>query len=109
MGQHKIQKKAKINREPMPLLYDEVAMNPNEIIVDNQEGPVGLNDREGVYVHSFICKACCLHFAVYSWKMNRHTAKNITCPECGQHEGHFTHFSIKIPPLPVTIRAIQTE
>lgn len=35
------------------------------------------------------CLACSVHFVVCSWHPDRHNAKTLYCPECGQHEGHF--------------------
>ena len=52
-----------------------------------------MSEREGVFVHSFICEVCGLHFEVFSWQANRHTAANVTCPECGGR-GPFTHFRV---------------
>lgn len=53
--------------------------------------PVPLGDRQGVFVHSFVCQRCYLHFNLYSWRLSRHRSDNITCPECGQKEGAFLH------------------
>lgn len=55
---------------------------------------VRLEERRGVWVHSFICNVCGLHFNLYSWKPNRHKTSTITCPECGQREGQFLHFRV---------------
>lgn len=41
-----------------------------------------LEDREGVFVHSFKCMNCSLEFSVFSWWPNRHTVVNTACPEC---------------------------
>ena len=35
-------------------------------------GPVTLQDRQGVFVHSFKCSICDLEFMVFSWRANRH-------------------------------------
>src|SRR5262245_55242769 len=48
--------------------------------------------REGVFVHSFMCNECGLHFNVYSWQARRQRAENVYCPECGQHAGRFRHW-----------------
>jgi DNA-directed RNA polymerase subunit RPC12/RpoP len=56
------------------------------------EGPVTDKDREGVYVHSFKCLRCALHFMVFSWRADRHTIRTVICPECGQREGLFGHW-----------------
>ena len=50
------------------------------------------SEWQGTTIHSFKCGACGLHFNVYSWYPDRHTAKTVYCPECGQHEGHFVHW-----------------
>ena len=52
---------------------------------------VPLSERDGVYVHSFICNNCGLHFNVYSWKADKHTTSNVFCPECGK-TGNFRHW-----------------
>ena len=53
---------------------------------------VSFEERQGVWVHSFICNLCGLHFNVYSWKPNRHRTDKVTCPECGQRDGKFLHY-----------------
>lgn len=35
------------------------------------------------------CLHCSLHFVLCSWSPERHNAKSLYCPECGQHEGQF--------------------
>lgn len=55
-------------------------------------GQVPPDEREGVFVHSFICNGCNLHFNVYSWKADRHTCATVTCPECGQGKMGFRHW-----------------
>lgn len=35
------------------------------------------------------CMNCCLHFKVYSYYKDKHSAKTLYCPECGQHDAHF--------------------
>jgi hypothetical protein len=35
------------------------------------------------------CLVCSLHFVLCSWHPERHNAKSLHCPECGQHEGQF--------------------
>ena len=35
------------------------------------------------------CMNCGLHFNVYTWEPDRHSANTLYCPECGQHEGRF--------------------
>ncbi len=58
-----------------------------------------VSDREGVFVHGFICGRCGLHFNVYSWQANRHTASNVTCPEC-RNGGSFVHFRVCVSDTP---------
>ena len=47
-------------------------------------GPVTLQDREGVFAHSFKCSICDLEFVVFSWRANRHRVGSTFCPECGE-------------------------
>ena len=56
---------------------------PTEEIVLHPDGPVTLEDREGVFAHSFKCSSCQLEFVLMSWKQSRHRADNTYCPECG--------------------------
>jgi DNA-directed RNA polymerase subunit RPC12/RpoP len=53
-------------------------------------GGVQLADREGVFAQSFKCRACTLHFVLFSWSRTRHTPETIACPECGSC-GRFMH------------------
>lgn len=46
-------------------------------------GPVTLQDRQGVFAHSFKCSICDLEFVVFSWRANRHRVGSTFCPECG--------------------------
>jgi len=57
---------------------------PLEELVPHPAGPVTLDDREGVFAHSFKCHACQLEFVLLSWKRSRHRADNTHCPECGE-------------------------
>jgi DNA-directed RNA polymerase subunit RPC12/RpoP len=52
---------------------------------------VPIEEREGVYVHSFKCLACSLHFMTFSWLADAHRAGTIACPECGQRS-RFIHW-----------------
>jgi EAL domain-containing protein (putative c-di-GMP-specific phosphodiesterase class I)/ribosomal protein S27E len=54
--------------------------------LDDLTGP-----PEGGFVHSFKCARCRLEFAVFSRWTERHTAFNVTCPECG-NVGAFLHY-----------------
>ena len=55
-----------------------------------------LGPPERAYVHSFQCARCRLEFAVFSRWTDRHTAFNVTCPECG-NVGAFLHFRAELP------------
>jgi len=46
-------------------------------------GPVTLQDRQGVFVHSFKCSICDLEFVVFLWRADRHWVGSTFCPECG--------------------------
>lgn len=46
--------------------------------------PVGVEDREGVFVHAFKCRVCGLEFQLYSWRRDRHKVGSVFCPECGE-------------------------
>jgi DNA-directed RNA polymerase subunit RPC12/RpoP len=74
--------------ESLPEYSTEV---PTEDIVSGPMLGVPEGEREGVYVHSFRCLSCGLHFMLFSWKADRHKASNVTCPECGQ-SGKFLHW-----------------
>ena len=41
-----------------------------------------LEERKGVFIHSFKCLDCSLEFAIFSWWPDRHTVVNTVCPEC---------------------------
>ena len=47
-------------------------------------GPVTLQQRQGVWVHSFKCSVCDLEFVLFSWLPDRHRVGRTFCPECGQ-------------------------
>lgn len=49
---------------------------------------VSLDEREGVFEHSFKCLTCGLHFSLFSWKYKRDYA---ICPECGHRVGELCH------------------
>ena len=42
------------------------------------------------YIHKFKCRACGLHFALFTWAEER---ADPWCPECGQHNGAFIHWT----------------
>ena len=54
-----------------------------EFSPDVPRSPVPLRDRQGVFAHSFRCGTCSLHFALFSWQLDRLTPQTVTCPECG--------------------------
>lgn len=58
-------------------------------------GGVQLEDREGVWAHSFKCRRCTLHFVLFSWSATRHTPETISCPEC-HATGAFLHRIIQL-------------
>jgi DNA-directed RNA polymerase subunit RPC12/RpoP len=58
-------------------------------------GGVQFADREGVFAQSFRCRACTLHFVLFSWSRTRHTPDTIACPECG-HRGGFLHYTTEV-------------
>jgi len=68
-----------------------------------------LGPPERAYVHSFQCARCRLEFAVFSRWTDRHTAFNVTCPECG-NVGAFLHYRAELPsrdagwPWPQSVR-----
>ncbi len=46
------------------------------------------------------CLSCDLHFIVCTEYPDRHNAKSLYCPECGQHEGNFlTWASVVASPI----------
>jgi hypothetical protein len=57
---------------------EEVARMPVK-----RPGPVTLQGRPGVFVHSFKCSICDLEFMVLSWRADRHRVGSTFCPECG--------------------------
>jgi len=85
MNREQRRKLRPLRREQVDVpLTDIVRMKPRN------EG-VPITAREGVWVHSFICNHCGLHFTIYSWLPERHRSETIRCPECGQHDGPFRH------------------
>ena len=87
--------------KPGPLAAGEPAWLPLSQThgYEPELGGVPDEQREGVFVHSFICNRCGLHFNVYSWLRDRHTVKSIFCPECGQHDGRFRHCRVQVGEL----------
>lgn len=41
-----------------------------------------MEDRQGLFIHTFQCMSCSLEFALFSWWPDRHTVVNTACPEC---------------------------
>lgn len=61
----------------------------------DMSGGVQLEDREGVWAHSFRCDRCTLHFVLFSWSETRHTTETVSCPEC-RSSGRFMHRVTKL-------------
>lgn len=59
--------------------------------VSEAPGPVPLSAREGVFIHSFKCFHCGLHFAIFSWVKDKHDPVTVTCPECGEQGNFLVH------------------
>jgi DNA replicative helicase MCM subunit Mcm2 (Cdc46/Mcm family) len=79
--------KKKHKKEPERAIAETKTVNINEL----KPGLVFDVKREGIFVHSFECKRCGLHFNVFSWQINRHRVENTYCPECGK-QGAFLHY-----------------
>lgn len=69
---------------PRPVPSDLVRMRITELPEPDLVGPVMLEDREGVFIHTFKCRICRLEFMVFSWLADRHRVGTTFCPECGQ-------------------------
>ena len=80
----------KIKMRPVQQKLASIPTNKIQIPLDYPDG-VPKSEREGVFVHSFKCWKCGLHFNLYSWKADKHTVSNTFCPECGQ-QGYFLHW-----------------
>lgn len=70
--------------DPRPVPGDIVWMSPFAMPDPDLDGPVMLEDREGVFIHSFKCRVCRVEFMVFSWLPNRHRVGITFCPECGR-------------------------
>ena len=68
----------------------EATVDPKLLPEPDLSGGVQLSDREGVFAHSFRCNRCTLHFVLFSWARDRHSAETVTCPEC-MSRGGFLH------------------
>lgn len=68
----------------------QMSIDPKLLPKPDLSGGVQLADREGVFAHSFRCDRCTLHFVLFSWAQERHSAETVTCPECG-NRGGFLH------------------
>ena len=77
-------------------MSDRLPWGPRIIEADglqvNVDGPVMLEDRQGIVVHSFKCRICRLELQLYSWVRDRHTAINVACPQCGHVGGRKLHW-----------------
>ena len=93
------------------LPVEKVTISLDKVIYHRpRRGFVDGKNREGVFVHSFKCNECGLHFNIYSWFAERHLSTNVWCPECGQRGGLFRHYRKQIsefagagPPLSSTV------
>ena len=77
-------KRKKKLEEPQAVPFEERVFTPEEL--KDMVGSPGVpqSDRQGVFVHSFKCFGCGLHFNLYSWQRNRHRVGQVGCPECGE-------------------------
>ncbi|HEY8504686.1 MAG TPA: hypothetical protein VIL46_08895 [Gemmataceae bacterium] len=48
-----------------------------------------LSSRPMFTVKKAKCLQCSMHFIICTWRPERHSAKTLFCPECGQHRGKF--------------------
>lgn len=74
----------------------ELWIDPKMLPKPDLRGGVQLIDREGVFAHSFRCDGCTLHFVLFSWARERHSADTVSCPECGNRSAFLhrvTHLS----------------
>jgi hypothetical protein len=70
--------------KPLEPQYPEVKwLRTDELQTGLVPRPVSLDQREGVYVHSFKCHACSLHWMAFSWLAEFGRQGTIACPECG--------------------------
>jgi DNA-directed RNA polymerase subunit RPC12/RpoP len=76
---------------PRPEKVEKRLIEIDEVKMDPKLTFSYADQREGVFVHSFICNNCGLHFNVFSWMENRHTVETVHCPECGKR-GAFRHW-----------------
>ena len=76
--------------DPEGIWTIEASIDPKLLPKPDLSGGVQLADREGVFAHSFRCNRCTLHFVLFSWAQERHTADTVTCPECA-NRGSFLH------------------
>ena len=82
-----------MSRTPRPFPLSARKWVPIESFVAGPVGPVTLEQREGVFIHSFRHRKCGLKFLVYSWQATRHDAQNVCCPECGER-GAMEHYRV---------------
>lgn len=79
----------KIKMKPVATKKGIYPIDDIELIPWKPEG-IPPEQREGVFVHSFECINCRVHFNVFSWKPANHGTNNVYCPECGKR-GAFIH------------------
>ena len=87
-GGHSIPRMAAEGEEPLLgayLPFEVTTLSAEQVarMPVKAPGPVTLQDRQGVFVHSFKCSICDLEFVVFSWRADRHRVGSTFCPECG--------------------------
>ncbi len=91
-------KKNKPGKKPERVPTEKGIAEPGELKTNEKLYFNNVN-REGVYLHSFICNSCGLHFNIFSWQENRHRVENTTCPEC-KASGNFRHWKLVLSDNP---------
>ncbi len=90
---------SKSKKVPRPVREEKEVIDMKKINIDPKLMFDYSRQRNGVFVHSFICNDCGLHFNVFSWMENRHTARSVYCPECGV-KGNFRHWKLVLSESP---------
>lgn len=86
-------------KKPWPVSMKREKRKLTEVNLPERKLGLDISKREGVFVHSFVCNGCGVHFNVYSWQANRHRVNNVYCPECGK-TGSFRHWRITLSENP---------
>jgi len=92
-------KRKKKNPERVEMEKGILSPEEAEKVKINQKLYFNHVNREGVFLHSFICNNCGLHFNLYSWQENRHRVDNTTCPEC-KTMGRLRHWRLVLSDNP---------